>query len=97
MGVEQEERDMWQPFFLTIEVAFLSTMLSFVAGVLLAYFVWRRQHGIPVVFTFKAAVLAAVVVSFPLLYLRCERLLQQLTVTFWGRRGHLAYRSFMFF
>ena len=36
---------MWQPFFLTIEVAFLSTMLSFVAGVLLAYFVWRRQHG----------------------------------------------------
>lgn len=109
MGVEQEERDMWQPFFLTIEVAFLSTMLSFVAGVLLAYFVWRRQHGkaifddvlalpmvlpptavgfflllffgkqstigaffiehgIPVVFTFKAAVLAAVVVSFPLLY-----------------------------
>lgn len=45
MGVEQEERDMWQPFFLTIEVAFLSTMLSFVAGVLLAYFVWCRQHG----------------------------------------------------
>ena len=45
MGVEQEERDMWQPFFLTIEVAFLSTMMSFVAGVLLAYFVWRRQHG----------------------------------------------------
>ncbi len=100
---------MWQPFFLTIEVAFLSTMLSFVTGVLLAYFVWRRQHGeaifdavlalpmvlpptavgfflllllgkqstigafliehsIPVVFTFKAAVLAAFVVSFPLLY-----------------------------
>ena len=45
MGVEQGERDMWQPFFLTIEVAFLSTMMSFVAGVLLAYFVWRRQHG----------------------------------------------------
>ena len=36
---------MWQPFFLTSEVAFLSTMMSFVAGVLLAYFVWRRQHG----------------------------------------------------
>lgn len=64
MGVEQEERDMWQPFFLTIEVAFLSTMLSFL---------------------------------FRSFTVRCERLLQQLTVTFWGRRGHLAYRSFMFF
>ena len=69
----------FSPLIISLEVAGLATVLTFFVGIALAYGVLRirsRLAGtvadavitLPLVFTWRAAVIAAVIVSLPLMY-----------------------------